>query len=64
MMGMITRLRISNFRSIEELDLEPGAITILVGPNGSGKTNVIHAIAFLRDAIKNGLDWAVSERPT
>ena len=62
MMGMITRLRVSNFRSIEELDLGPGPITILVGPNGSGKSNVIDAIAFVRDAIKNGLDWAVSER--
>jgi DNA replication and repair protein RecF len=41
---LLTRLRLRHFRTYETLDLRlaPG-ITILHGPNGSGKTNVLEA---------------------
>ena len=43
----IHRLKISAFRSIAELDLQPApGATVLVGDNGSGKTNVLEAISF------------------
>ena len=34
----ITRIRAKNYRSIRELDLELGPLTVLVGPNASGKS--------------------------
>ncbi len=37
-------------------------MTLFVGPNGAGKSNIIDAIKFVRDALRNGLDWAVTER--
>ena len=44
----LRRLAVSDFRSWEtaELDLTPG-ITVLVGPNGVGKTNLVEAAGYL-----------------
>jgi DNA replication and repair protein RecF len=41
-------LLLDNFRSYEalELDLSPG-VTTLLGPNGSGKTNIVEAVRYL-----------------
>ena len=58
----ITRIRAKNYRSIRELDLELGPLTVLVGPNASGKSNVLDVLRFIRDAVSYGLDFAVSQR--
>ncbi|MYB76126.1 MAG: AAA family ATPase, partial [Chloroflexi bacterium] len=58
----ITRIRAKNYRSIRELDLELGPLTVLVGPNAAGKSNVLDVLKFLRDAISRGLDLAISQR--
>lgn len=44
----LRRLAVADFRSWEhvELDLEPG-VTVLVGSNGAGKTNLVEAIGYL-----------------
>jgi len=49
---LVRRVRISNFKSIQDvaLDLRPG-VNVLVGPNASGKTNILEAIAFMRRAL-------------
>lgn len=53
----IKKLRIRNFRSIDDLELKLGPVAVLCGPNSCGKSNVLRAIeyAFLsaldRDAI-------------
>lgn len=58
----ITRVWAKNFRSIRELDLELGPLTVLVGPNASGKSNVMDVLRFIRDCTVLGIDRAVSER--
>ena len=58
----ITRIRAKNYRSIRELDLELGPLTVLVGPNASGKSNVLDVLRFIRDAVSRGLDFAISQR--
>lgn len=58
----ITHIRAKNYRSIRELDLELGPLTILVGPNASGKSNVLDVLRFIRDAVSRGLDFAISKR--
>lgn len=41
-------LRIRDFRNIEAADLEPGPrATVIVGPNGQGKTNLLEAVYLL-----------------
>jgi DNA replication and repair protein RecF len=44
----LRRLTVGDFRSWEhaELDLRPG-VTVLVGPNGVGKTNLVEAVGYL-----------------
>lgn len=56
----IRRLTVSNFRSYRAAQLEVGTgPVLLVGPNGSGKTNLIEAISFL--APGRGLRRAMLE---
>lgn len=45
---MITRLRVRNFKSLRNLDLELGSLNVLVGPNMSGKSNILDALRFFR----------------
>lgn len=39
------KLSISNFRRISSASISPAGITLLAGPNGSGKTSILQAIA-------------------
>ncbi|HQX06817.1 MAG TPA: AAA family ATPase [Zoogloea sp.] len=59
----LTELNISHYKSVESVDLQDiSPITVLVGCNGAGKSNVVDALRFLRDAVTQGLDHAVSTR--
>ncbi len=53
----IAKIKIQNFRSIESLSLEPGALTVFVGPNNCGKSNILAAI----DLFFNGDVYADAE---
>jgi len=53
---MISEIQIQNFKSICDLTLKPGRVTILIGENGSGKSNILEAIAFASGAAANKLD--------
>ncbi len=44
---MLTRLEVSGFKNLVDIDLRFGPFTCMVGPNGSGKSNVFDAIRFL-----------------
>ncbi len=43
----ISRVTIRNWRSVKEADFEPADMTVLVGANNAGKTNILSAINFL-----------------
>lgn len=43
----IRRVRIANWRSIKYADFHPSDMTVLVGANNAGKTNILSAINFL-----------------
>ena len=50
-MGLnITRLELRDFRSYTEFELDPDpTLTILVGPNAAGKTNIIEAVQLVTE---------------
>jgi len=50
----ITRLKLSNLFSFDDFslkDLDCG-VNIIVGPNGSGKTNLVRALKLAKDVIE------------
>jgi predicted ATPase len=59
---MLKKLVIHHFKSLENVEIDISDITVLVGNNASGKSNVIDAIRFVRDAFTNGLDRAFGDR--
>src|SRR5215469_2423398 len=64
---MITRLRVKNFKSLKELDLRFGPISVLVGPNMAGKSNILDVFRFLHDTLSQGrssqgLNFALTQR--
>ena len=56
----IRRLKVSNFRSFNELDVELGDFNVLIGANASGKSNFVAIFRFLRDIATYGLNDAIS----
>ncbi len=55
-------MEIRNYKSIERADVSLGRLTVLVGRNGSGKSNFLDALHFVSDALQTSLDSAVKSR--
>src|SRR5260370_36906938 len=53
---MIRQVRVENYKSIPDLALDLGRVTVLIGANGSGKSNILEAIALASAAAQNKLD--------
>lgn len=53
---MIEEVSIENFKSIQQLKIPLGKVTVLVGENGCGKTNILEAIALSAVAASDKLD--------
>jgi len=53
---MLKEVRIENYKSIHKLKLELGRVTVLIGENGCGKSNILEAIALASAAVDNKLD--------
>ncbi|MCU7923869.1 MAG: AAA family ATPase [Candidatus Thiodiazotropha sp. (ex Dulcina madagascariensis)] len=58
----ITRVVLRNYKSIGYCDVHLNSLTYLVGANGSGKSNFLDALHFVRDALVGSLDNALNER--
>lgn len=50
-MKMIKHVTVRNFKSLECTSVELGEVTVLVGRSGTGKTNFVSAIRYLRDYL-------------
>jgi len=53
---MIREIRIKNYKSIQKLKMDIGQFTVLIGENGSGKTNILESAALASAAAGNKLD--------
>ena len=53
---MPTAIKISNYKSVFDLELELGDVSIFIGENGCGKSNILEAIAITSAAANNKLD--------
>ncbi|HEY6328945.1 MAG TPA: AAA family ATPase [Blastocatellia bacterium] len=59
---MITRVQVKNFRSMADIDVELGRLTVLVGRNGAGKSAFLDVLRFVRDSFSLGLESAIADR--
>jgi predicted ATPase len=48
---MIKRVRITNFKSLADVSVELDPVTVLIGRSGSGKSNFVDALRWLRDYL-------------
>jgi predicted ATPase len=46
---MIKRLRVRNYKSLRNVDIPLRPLTVLVGPNAAGKSNILDCLAFLSE---------------
>ena len=61
----ISNIRLKNWRNFQSLDVPLRDVTYVLGPNASGKSNLLDALRFLRDVSKTkggGLQAAIAER--
>ena len=62
---IITHLRATNWRNFQQIDVPLTVRQFIVGPNASGKSNLLDIFRFLQDIAKNeggGLQEAVAGR--
>jgi len=47
----LNRIQVSNFKSLKDISIEPSKITVLIGPNSSGKSSILQFLAILKQSI-------------
>ncbi|MGQ9908299.1 MAG: AAA family ATPase [Candidatus Flexifilum sp.] len=53
---MLTRLRVRNLKRLDDIDIELGQNVLLIGPNNSGKTTVLQALALWSAGVNKWLE--------
>jgi len=56
---MLKTITVHGFKSIERQTIELGALNVLIGANGSGKSNLLSALSFFRASALGNLDALV-----
>ncbi|EMI51894.1 AAA family ATPase, partial [Rhodopirellula sallentina] len=58
---MIHRIAIAGYRSIRSLTVRLGELTVVTGPNGSGKTNLYRSLRLIASAANGNLNQSLAE---
>lgn len=58
----LRKISIRNYKSIKTCQVSLKPLTVLVGRNGSGKSNFLDAVHFVTDALTTSLDHALKSR--
>jgi len=61
---IVSHITLKNWRNFQSVDVDMGNRVFLVGPNASGKSNLLDVFRFMRDITKQGggLQKAISDR--
>lgn len=60
-MTALDRIQVKGFKSIRELDLKLGSLNVLIGANGSGKSNLIQVFEMLNYIVNERLQVYVAQ---
>lgn len=58
----ISNIKVNNFKSFKSFDLELKDFNVIIGPNASGKSNLLNLFRFIKDITRHGLDYAISNQ--
>lgn len=61
---MLTRLRIPNFKTFDDVDIELGQTTVFIGPNNSGKTAALQALTLWEIGVRLWYEKQATARAT
>lgn len=56
---MITHLSVKGFKTLKDFSVPLTRVSVLVGPNNCGKSNVLRSLSFLGSTVRNGLQGAL-----
>jgi predicted ATPase len=56
----VKRIRASNFKSFDKIEVELGPFNVLIGRNAAGKSNFVQVFKFLKDIASVGLESAIT----
>lgn len=59
---LVTRVRVRNYRNIAACDVAPAQLSLVVGPNGVGKSNFLDAVGLVADCLRSSLGDALRQR--
>lgn len=59
---LIERVRLRNYKSIASCDVGLASLALIVGRNGSGKSNFLDGLSFVADVLRTSLDEALRVR--
>lgn len=62
MTPQLIRLRVAGFRSLRDVTVDLAPVTVLIGPNGSGRTNLLGALDLLQHLARGALQSYVALR--
>ena len=48
---MITNITLENFKCFRQVSINPKLLTVLIGPNGTGKSSVLQALLLLKQSV-------------
>jgi len=58
----VRHIRLSNYKSIAACNVVLSPLTVVVGRNGAGKSNLLDALAFVAESMQTSVDAAVASR--
>ena len=61
MKNRLERIRIAGFGSLADVSFEPGPITVLIGANGSGKSNLLRVLRMVSAMLSGSLQRFMAE---
>ena len=59
---MIKKLKIKNYKSLKDVELELDKFNVLIGPNASGKSNLLDCLTFISEIAKGDIDGSLRGR--
>ena len=54
---MITNITLENFKCFRQVSINPKRLTVLIGPNGTGKSSILQALLLLKQSVDTERLW-------